>query len=325
MRTLADKQAPPGIALILLVMALLPAAGSLPEAAGLTPADLSSLSTQPVEPQVTAELFADTSAVVGGETFTVGVLVKMGDGWHVYWRNPGEGGLATEIEFSAPEGFEAGSLQWPVPERFEQPGEIVGFGYSDSVLLTARVTAPDEIDGGEVTLTAVADYLACKDVCIPGRAELSLELPVAEEAEAHNQELFEHWRKRLPAPADVEDAPAEVAVVGRMPPAGGEGRFEITLRWKTPEVENVQFFPAATAAVSVEDTALRTANGTTRIRFRARVLEGVEPTPRELETVVAYELADETRRGLTVLIPLRPEETEQDKPDAESSNQKETQ
>lgn len=315
---------PPGNALTLLATALLLAAGRFSAADGLTATDLSSLSTKPAQPPVTAELFADTSAVSPGETFTVGILLKMADDWHVYWRNPGEGGLATELKVTAPEGFEVGPVQWPTPERFAQPGAVLGFGYSDSVMLTVRLTAPDDLDSDEVEITAVADYLACKDVCIPGAAELTMKLLVEEEPREANEELFAKWRERLPIAADAENSPAEVTVEGRIPPADSEGTFEISLRWKQPAVTDVEFFPASGASLDVKAAAVRTADGRTRIRFRVHILEGVEKPPRELDVVVAFKTPEGERRGLAINVPLRPDrETHGQESKSKPTNHKE--
>ena len=80
------------------------------------------------ESHVRARLVADAAELQGGESFLLGVLLEPDPGWHVYWRNPGEAGLATDIAYDLTEGFEVGELQWPVPVSFDQPDGIVGFG-----------------------------------------------------------------------------------------------------------------------------------------------------------------------------------------------------
>ena len=77
---------------------------------------------------VEARLVADATAVRPGQTFTIGVELKMKPGWHVYWKNPGDAGLPVSAELSGPEGFRFGEVQWPVPIEFVQPGDVVGYG-----------------------------------------------------------------------------------------------------------------------------------------------------------------------------------------------------
>ena len=91
------------------------------------------------------ELIADVSAVAPGTGFTLGVRFVMKPDWHIYWHNPGEAGLATSIRFELPEGLTAGPILWPAPMRFDQPGNILGYGYSDSVLLAAKVIVKPDI------------------------------------------------------------------------------------------------------------------------------------------------------------------------------------
>src|SRR5678815_3819103 len=73
---------------------------------------------------VKAELLADVSAIQPGQPFHVGVLLKIKPQWHVYWKNPGESGVATILDLKLPEGFKASPVQYPVPRQHEDPGGI---------------------------------------------------------------------------------------------------------------------------------------------------------------------------------------------------------
>src|SRR5947208_1269035 len=73
---------------------------------------------------VRAELVADTSAVTPGKPFTVGLLLHMVPGWHTYWKFPGDAGIPTEIKWNLPAGWKAGEIQWPIPLKLEEPGDI---------------------------------------------------------------------------------------------------------------------------------------------------------------------------------------------------------
>ncbi len=152
---------------------------------------------------VHAALIADVEQLTPGEPFHLGVHLKMEKGWHVYWKNPGDAGLATKVEFEAPEGFEVGPLRWPEPITFTQPGDVTGYGYEDEVLLIAEVTSKAGAKLKEAEFHTKVSWLACKDKCIPGSAELSLTIPAGGEAKPANRELFAKWTKRLnpPAPA----------------------------------------------------------------------------------------------------------------------------
>src|SRR4051812_12317095 len=91
---------------------------------------------------VAAELLADAASVQPGQTFSVGVILKMKPGWHVYWKNPGDSGAPVSIAITGPEGLRAADVEWPVPISFQQPGDIVGYGYTDTVMFPIAITAP---------------------------------------------------------------------------------------------------------------------------------------------------------------------------------------
>lgn len=151
-------------------------------------------------PTLTAhvDLLADVEAAAPGEPFTLAVRIKTQPGWHVYWKHPGDAGLATKVTWSLPEGWKAGPLRWPKPATFKQPGDIVGYGYTGEVLLGATITpAKDAKPGESHTLQAHVEWLGCKDKCIPGEASARLELPLAKKASPANTNVFKAWQKQL--------------------------------------------------------------------------------------------------------------------------------
>ncbi len=155
---------------------------------GLTPAVLigQEFQTGPVDTeQAIAELVADTAVVQPGQSFDVALRLDLDPHWHVYWKNPGDTGLAPSIEWTLPEGFEVGELEFMAPEKIITPPDFVSYGYEGEVFFLARVTAPDTLAAGEaVTLKADASWLVCEQMCIPGDAQLALSLPVAESGES---------------------------------------------------------------------------------------------------------------------------------------------
>src|SRR5205814_1937577 len=107
---------------------------------------------------VKAELLADTNAMVPGKTFTAGLLLKMAPGWHTYWQAPGDAGLPTEVKWKLPAGWRTiGGLQWPIPLKTNDPGDIQTYGYQDEVLLMQQLQAPDAIGDSVVRLEAEAN------------------------------------------------------------------------------------------------------------------------------------------------------------------------
>jgi thiol:disulfide interchange protein DsbD len=165
------------------------------------------------EPHTLATLLADVEAVQPGADFTVGLRLRMDPGWHTYWKNSGEAGLPTYVEWDLPEGFEVGEIIWPVPEKHIEAGNILTFGYADETMLLIPVSAPATLEpGSRITLKGQASWLECLDICVPGSANLELTLPVLDgPAPPANTALFEKYRTELPvARSDAPELELEV-------------------------------------------------------------------------------------------------------------------
>jgi thiol:disulfide interchange protein DsbD len=153
-------------------------------------------------PHVEAELVAARTAIVPGESLPVALRLKMERDWHTYWRNPGDSGLPTTLAWKLPQGVAAGPIEWPAPHLI-RVGPLANFGYEGEVLLlTALSASPDLPKSDSLRLTARADWLVCKEICIPEGAELTLDLPVRAETAAESKwsGAIATARARLPAP-----------------------------------------------------------------------------------------------------------------------------
>ena len=126
-----------------------------------------------------AELVAAADALAPGRATLVALRLKAKPGWHTYWRNPGDSGQPTAIEWQLPAGFSASEIRWPIPQRMPI-GPLANYGYEGEVLLSAEIRAPADASG-TAKLAARAKWLVCDpDHCIPEQADLSLALPVGQ-------------------------------------------------------------------------------------------------------------------------------------------------
>jgi thiol:disulfide interchange protein DsbD len=147
---------------------------------------------------VHASLVANVTAIVPGKPFTAGLLLRMAPDWHTYWKFPGDAGIPTEIKWSLPAGWKVSEIQWPIPLKLNEPGDIQIYGYHDEVLLLQEVTPPGSLADPLAKLSAEANWLVCEKICIPGGAKLQLELPVAVQNAPANEDLFARYRRSLP-------------------------------------------------------------------------------------------------------------------------------
>src|SRR5947209_2978571 len=122
----------------------------------------------------------------------------MAPGWHTYWKFSGDAGLPTELKWKLPPGWKVGEIQWPVPLKTIDPGDIQTYGYENEVLLMQEITPPTKLDSSLVKLSADASWLVCERICIPGGATLQLELPASTASQPANTELFARYRRLLP-------------------------------------------------------------------------------------------------------------------------------
>ena len=184
---------------------------------------------------VEAELVAARTAFVPGEPLTVALRLKIEDGWHTYWRNPGDSGLPTTLAWTLPNGVAAGPIEWPAPHALPL-GPLVNYGYEGEALHLVELTPSKGLTEGEtVVLKARADWLVCRELCIPEGADLTLTLPVSRSAASDRQwaDKLAAARAALPRPlqgwqasAEAKGATIALKLVAASPGANpGELRF----------------------------------------------------------------------------------------------------
>ncbi len=151
-----------------------------------------------------AQLVSEVSAFKPGEPFWVALRLQPRDGWHTYWRNPGDSGLATTLDWDLPAGVEASAIHWPYPERIPF-GPLMNYGYHQEVYLLSRIMPPaDWPVATRLTLRAQAAWLVCQEDCIPEEAAFSLTLPAIESKAAVDgrwADAFARTRQALPVSA----------------------------------------------------------------------------------------------------------------------------
>ena len=195
---------------------------------------------------VEAELVADQTALVPGAPLTVALRLKLAPGWHTYWRNPGDSGLPTTLAWTLPAGMAAGAIEWPAP-RALPAGPLVNYGYEGEVLhLVDIASSPTLPTTSPVTLKARADWLVCKETCIPEGADLALALPVAATAQTDPRfgARIAATRASLPRPLSdwqvrAEGRGAEIRLI-LSPPAGASAADAGSVRFFPFEPERIE-------------------------------------------------------------------------------------
>ena len=127
--------------------------------------------------EVRAELVAHApDGVAAGKPVWLGLLIEHQPHWHTYWKNPGDSGLPTTMTWQLGGGAVAGDIAWPTPMRLPV-GPLVNYGYEGRLLLPVPVTVPASFQGDALDVKLSAQWLVCKDVCIPQQGDFALRLP----------------------------------------------------------------------------------------------------------------------------------------------------
>jgi thiol:disulfide interchange protein DsbD len=184
----------------------------------------------------TATLASEVSVVGADDIIWLALKYEPIEGWHTYWRNPGDSGMQTNITWILPEGFSAGETLYPVPDTLPV-GPLTNYGYNGVSTLLVPITVPKVINGTSVIIKAQIEWLICEIECVPQYGEFELELPAGDRVNSlENASLFAEARKHMPEPA-YWDASIEIA-----PEASS-----LTIYMASEEidtVENAYYFPA---------------------------------------------------------------------------------
>ena len=223
---------------------------------------------------VRPELLADTNAVVPGKPFTVGLLLRMAPGWHTYWKFSGDAGLPTELKWKLPPGWKIGDIQWPIPLKTIDPGDIETYGYENEVLLMQEITPPSKLDDSSAKLSSEANWLVCEKICIPGSATLQLDLPVASTSQPANADVFARYRRLLP-----RNGPAPDMARRDWSRVGSDLRLKITSE-TLAKYSAVDFFPLPEQETIVGHPAVQSRNNN-EIVFRIPL----ESAPKDLSSM----------------------------------------
>jgi thiol:disulfide interchange protein len=220
-------------------------------------------------PHMKVELIAERAAPQSGQDYWVGVLFEPEEHWHIYWKNPGDSGTPPRIRWNLPSGASEGDIQWPAPSKLSVP-PLMDYGFTGPTLLMTPIRGLTAPGGSEIS--ARVDWLVCREVCVPGHAQLKLPVP----APSPRPEEFAHarstWPKRDPQlQFGLQDLGGELALT--IPSRIAQARPE--------------FFPAE--ANQIENAApqqLEKAGEGYRLRMRKS--DQLTSQPGELKGVVEY-------------------------------------
>jgi len=141
--------------------------------------------------RVRAELLGHAPEGVGpGKPVWVGLQLAHQPEWHTYWKNSGDSGLPTQLQWTLPRGVTAGEIAWPVPKKIPI-GTLANYGYEGTVLLPVPLAIGPDFQPSplarELEVKLQATWLVCKKECIPEDGQFVLRLPLNGSTAMHAQ------------------------------------------------------------------------------------------------------------------------------------------
>jgi thiol:disulfide interchange protein DsbD len=272
---------------------------------------LAALTTHAAHTQVRLFLAADTARP--GDTVLVGVDLKMEPGWHTYWKNPGEAGMATKIKWQLPPSVTAGEIQWPLPEKLP-PAEVTTYGYNDEVMLIVPLKLATDLKPGPLDLKAKVSWLECKESCIPGNGDVEATLNIGNETKpSADATLIRLWQEKVPRvltnfnncrawwekPANGDTRPLIIewsAFLKDQPPT-----YNIRL-----VTEGSDFFPNGSDDFEIQPATENLSTSPIDVLWRKLVKKYSGDWPKQISGVIVMENGDH-RQGFNVVLTISDE------------------
>ncbi|MEC9373201.1 MAG: protein-disulfide reductase DsbD domain-containing protein [Planctomycetota bacterium] len=189
------------------------------------------------EDLVTPRLITETKALAPGARGHIAITFEIAPEWHMYWKNPGDTGMAPIIDLELPEGVAAGEPIWPTPRRYRHAGTILDYIFEERLTIIIPVAVESSVSPGEKPIAADLEWLVCKEVCLAGLGRVEGRLVISDDpslttARTADAAHFAETRRRAPQGPGME---MEVRVMAEW--RGGD------LALKSPGAELMIFYP----------------------------------------------------------------------------------
>jgi len=249
-----------------------------------------------------AYLLLDSDTARPGDTITAGLRLEMPDGWHTYWRNSGASGIPTRIVWQFPPGLTNGDILWPLPTKTDE-GEFTTYIYDHEVILLIPIKLSADLKPGPLELKAHVSWLECKEVCVPGKADVSATLTISDTAKpSADADAVAAWKTKVPQTnAMAFTAQWEKPTSDSTRPlviAYGTG-----VAAKNMSFDSVDFYPNASDSFEVQPATQVISAYSADIRLRKTVKKFSGDWPKEISGVLIETIGGQ-RYGSEIKVPI---------------------
>ena len=241
---------------------------------------------------------SEVSAIAADAPFWLRVHFELKDGWHIYWQNPGDSGLAPTLNWTLPEGYQAEAIHWPAPQRIVYEG-IIDYGYHDQVSLLVPIIPPKNLPvGEEQKLKAQVTWLICNQVCIPERGEVELTLTSGEQA-------LPQAENATKVAQSLQELPSIIAAQGKllMQENAAQLALDVPKDWKDLSFSEAYFYPIESGVLKHEENQTwKLAEG----KLQAEIPKGTQPLKEPLSGALEVAAEDGEMRYYRVEFSTNP-------------------
>jgi thiol:disulfide interchange protein DsbD len=245
-----------------------------------------------------ARLFLSAEAAKPGDTVMAAIQLRMDSGWHTYWKNAGDSGMPTTIDWELPAGITPGEIQWPIPEKLSE-ANLTTYIFKTEVMLLVPLKVGADLSAGNIEVKAKVSWLECDIQCVPGKADVRSSLAIGTQTKASSDaSVLEAWQKRNPQEA------TDLAARAFWEKGGTSEARPLIIEWSTPKpVTEADFLPYSGKDFDIDGQTekLPSELGKARLRKQVKKLEG--DWPHEIAGVLVQK-DDKERSAYEVKLPL---------------------
>ena len=211
---------------------------------------------------VSVDIIANRTAGTPRSDYAVAIRLRHAPGWHTYWRYAGDTGYPISVQWTLPRNWQATSQGWPLPQR-KTIGNLTNFTYTGEILLPFKLDIPWGTPyGTSGRIKAKVEWLACKDVCIPGEATVQYTVPVRVASEPSKQAApFDKIRRSIPELVTTKNITATME----------QDRLRVDFQPLAGRIEkNIAFIPDHEGIIDLKKIPqIETSEGTTKLYLTA--------------------------------------------------------
>jgi thiol:disulfide interchange protein DsbD len=239
-------------------------------------------------PKTQVRLLLSAESARPGDTIWAGLEMDMPPTWHTYWRNGGDAGDATKIDWNLPPGLSAGQINWPIPSKLSEPAgdtPLVTYIYTNTVVLLTPIVLARDLHPGPLELKAVAHWMECADICVFASNSVAATLNIADASKPSADAAFlEQWLRKVPARASAGQAVAAWESL-----RSESNSRPLVIEWKT-NAAPADFYPYGDTNFEVSGTTRTLEGGAEVVRLEKIVKTNGAEWPDHLAGILVGKL-----------------------------------